>query len=208
MQRISRRGRGPLVQNPHRHVAYPQAAVPEAATHNFDGRSRGDTIALMPGNDVSWPRLLVRGLRKRCPRCGEGRLFARWYTLHDRCASCRLDYDAANGDTWAFMYMSTAFLTGGIIVGMLLTTPPRVWTARLLVFPIALVVVVGSLPFRKGVAIAFEFFIEQRTRTAPDEDDERDPPATRQVNAGHKPREIEALRAAAPEPGPRHTDPL
>lgn len=141
---------------------------------------------------MSWLRLMVRGLRKRCPRCGEGRLFARWYTLHDRCASCRLAYDAADGDTWAFMYASTAFLTGVIIVAMLLTTPPQVWAARLLVFPIAMVVVVGSLPFRKGLAIAFEFLIERRTQTAPDADVERDGPASLHANGAHKPRETDA----------------
>lgn len=117
-------------------------------------------------------RVLVRGLRKRCPRCGRGRLFSRWYTLHDRCAQCALEYEPADGATWAFMYLSTAFLTGLFIVAMLLTTPTRVWLARSILFPAALVVIVGSLPRRKGLAVAVEYLIEKKIRmqSAPAED--------------------------------------
>jgi uncharacterized protein (DUF983 family) len=44
---------------------------------------------------------LGRGLRGRCPHCGEGRLFAGW-SLFERCSICGLVFARNPGDTWAF----------------------------------------------------------------------------------------------------------
>jgi uncharacterized protein (DUF983 family) len=54
------------------------------------------------------------GPKGRCPRCGEGRLFAASYGCEDRCDSCGLhlsEYNAADGP--AFFAMSFV----GIFVG-------------------------------------------------------------------------------------------
>ena len=44
---------------------------------------------------------LRRGLRKRCPHCGEGRLFSGW-SFCERCSVCGLVFARNPGDTWAF----------------------------------------------------------------------------------------------------------
>jgi uncharacterized protein (DUF983 family) len=44
---------------------------------------------------------LGRGLRKRCPHCGEGPLFSGWSHL-ERCSHCGLVFVPNPGDTWAF----------------------------------------------------------------------------------------------------------
>jgi ribosomal protein S27AE len=44
---------------------------------------------------------LRRGLRKRCPHCGEGRLFSGWSHV-DRCSICGLVFVRNPGDTWFF----------------------------------------------------------------------------------------------------------
>jgi len=44
---------------------------------------------------------LWRGLRKRCPHCGEGRLLSGW-SLLERCSACGLVFSHEPGDTWAF----------------------------------------------------------------------------------------------------------
>jgi uncharacterized protein (DUF983 family) len=44
---------------------------------------------------------LARGVRKRCPHCGRGELFAGWRHL-ERCTQCGLLYERNPGDTWAF----------------------------------------------------------------------------------------------------------
>ena len=95
----------------------------------------------------------------RCPRCGEGRIFRRWwtYTEYRACPSCALVYDP-RGESLAFMYLSTAFLTGVMFI-VLITVPPK----NLALYRIGLVAgALGlygiTLPFRKGLAIALNYF--------------------------------------------------
>ena len=62
-------------------------------------------------------QLLGRALRLRCPRCGEGKIFRRLltYSEYGSCPRCGLRYDP-RGESLAFMYVSTAFLTGVMVV--------------------------------------------------------------------------------------------
>ena len=57
---------------------------------------------------------LGRGLRKRCPHCGEGRLFSKWSQL-ERCAVCGLVYEPTPGDTWAFIIIGDRLPIGAMI---------------------------------------------------------------------------------------------
>jgi uncharacterized protein (DUF983 family) len=109
---------------------------------------------------LPYRRILMHALRKRCPRCGRGELFARWYTLHERCDACDLVFEASEGSTWAFMYVTTAAITGLIIVAMLLIHAGGNWVWRLLVLPVALVAITGTLPIRKSLAIALEYVMD------------------------------------------------
>jgi uncharacterized protein (DUF983 family) len=103
---------------------------------------------------------LLRGLRRRCPRCGEGPLFAGWNRLHEHCPVCGLEFERRVGDTWFFMYMTTAGLTGSLVVAMFLIRPRVIWIGQLVV-SIAAVAVIGlSLPLRKGIAVALDYWIE------------------------------------------------
>jgi uncharacterized protein (DUF983 family) len=109
---------------------------------------------------------LRRGLRQRCPRCGEGPLFASWNRLRESCPVCGLRYERHTGDTWFFMYMSTAGLTGFLVVCMFLLRPRIVWLGQIAVAAIALVVIGLTLPYRKGIAVALDYLVERRTSGA------------------------------------------
>ena len=58
---------------------------------------------------------LRRGLRKRCPHCGEGRLFDGWTQL-ERCSMCGLVFVRNPGDTWAFTIIGDRLPIGAMIV--------------------------------------------------------------------------------------------
>ena len=105
--------------------------------------------------------VLLRGLRQRCPRCGIGRLFERWQTLRDKCPECGLSFEPGQGDTWAFMYLSTAFITGIILIGMLLLVPTQQWIGRIVVAAAAVVGIVGTLSARKGLSIAADYLMSE-----------------------------------------------
>ena len=86
-------------------------------------------------------------------------MFQGWNHLHERCPVCGLDIEARSGDTWFFMYMSTAGLTGTIVVIMFLLRPRVLWVGQLLVMVAAVLVIGLSLPLRKGVAIALDYLL-------------------------------------------------
>ena len=109
----------------------------------------------------SIPRALFRGVQRRCPRCGEGPLFAGWNRLHERCAVCGLAFEKRSGDTWFFMYMSTAGLTGLLVVTMFLLRPRVLWIGQVLVGLAAIAIIGLSLPIRKGIAIALDYLLER-----------------------------------------------
>lgn len=104
--------------------------------------------------------VLRRGWRRTCPQCGRGAIFARWYTLAESCDHCGLAFERREGDTWWFMYISTAMITGVFFVGMLLMRPTAILGYQLLLLPAALAVILGTLPRRKGLAIAVDYLAE------------------------------------------------
>jgi uncharacterized protein (DUF983 family) len=103
-------------------------------------------------------QLLGRALRLRCPRCGEGRIFRRLltYSEYTSCPRCGLRYDP-RGESLAFMYVSTAFLTGVMVVVMLFMHPESIASGRSVVIPIALALYLSTLPVRKALAIALNY---------------------------------------------------
>jgi uncharacterized protein (DUF983 family) len=103
---------------------------------------------------------LSRGLCLRCPRCGEGRLFVSWNHLAETCPVCGLEFERRLGDTWFFMYMSTAGLSGVLVVAMFLIRPRVVWVGQAIVCVAAVAVIGFSLPYRKGIAVALDYWIE------------------------------------------------
>ena len=42
-------------------------------------------------------RMLSRGAMKRCPACGAGRLFSRWFRMADRCPGCGYQFARQEG---------------------------------------------------------------------------------------------------------------
>ena len=53
------------------------------------------------------PDPLAAALGAKCPRCGQGKLFAGFLSLREACAVCGLDYaEADSGDGPAFFVMS------------------------------------------------------------------------------------------------------
>ncbi|HKQ94837.1 MAG TPA: DUF983 domain-containing protein, partial [Aestuariivirgaceae bacterium] len=54
---------------------------------------------------------LAAGIRGRCPRCGEGPLFAGFLDVAPRCSACGLSYDfadAGDGAPWFVMLVAGA----------------------------------------------------------------------------------------------------
>ena len=68
----------------------------------------------MPVDSTMIVTAIRRGLRKRCPHCGEGRLFSGW-SFFDGCSVCGLVFARNSGDTWAFTIFGDRLPLAGMI---------------------------------------------------------------------------------------------
>jgi uncharacterized protein (DUF983 family) len=101
----------------------------------------------------------LRGLACRCPRCGQGKLYAGFLTLAPVCDRCGLDYafiDAGDGPA-IFIIM----LAGGIVVAAALIVEvkyqPPYWLHAVLWLPLILATTLLPLRAMKSLLIALQF---------------------------------------------------
>lgn len=106
----------------------------------------------------SFGQVLRRGLRRRCPACGEGMLFDGFYELKPRCPECRLVYEPSAGDTWWMTYIGSASVAGLMMLVVFLIRPPEGVLDKAVYLTAGLAILIGTLPHRKGLAVAIDFF--------------------------------------------------
>ena len=102
---------------------------------------------------------LLRGLRGRCVRCGEGKLFAGFLTLAPRCDRCALDYsfvDSADGPAFFVMFISGFIVVASALTVEVLYQPPY-WLHALLWVPLILITTLLPLRPAKGLLIALQY---------------------------------------------------
>ena len=100
-----------------------------------------------------------RGLRGRCPACGQGRLFQGFLGLRPACEHCGLDYGFADAGDGPAVF---AILIGGAIVvfAALMTEVayrPPYWLHAALWLPLILIVTLAPLRPIKGLLIALQY---------------------------------------------------
>jgi len=100
---------------------------------------------------------LRRGLRGRCPQCGEGPLFVRFIKAHERCSSCGLVYQRDHGDTWLFIIITDRipmlFGIAALYFGFRAETP----LANAAFFLALALPIVGTIKQRVGLALALDY---------------------------------------------------
>jgi uncharacterized protein (DUF983 family) len=104
----------------------------------------------------------VRGLKGLCPQCGESPLFVKGFGLGEKCAVCSLDFRKDEPDLWAILYLTTAVITGLVIIGMLWITPRNLWLGRAVVLVVALTAWLGTYRWRKGLGVALLYYSDWR----------------------------------------------
>jgi len=99
------------------------------------------------------------GLKGRCPRCGEGRMYAGLLTLAKRCGVCGLDYafaDAGDGPA-VFVILIIGFVVVGLALWMEVSYAPPLWLHFLLWIPLTIALCLMALRLIKGVLIALQY---------------------------------------------------
>jgi uncharacterized protein (DUF983 family) len=104
---------------------------------------------------------LARGLVKRCPRCGQSRLFRSWFKMLDRCPRCGLRFEQDEGSRLGSAMVNYAVVAGVlvayIVIGLVLTFPdPPIWPLVGFGCVLIVLVAVAFFPFAKTIWSAME----------------------------------------------------
>jgi uncharacterized protein (DUF983 family) len=105
-----------------------------------------------------WPAIL-KGLRCRCPRCGEGKLFRAYLKVVDRCPACGEELFHHKADDMP-PYIAI-FIVGHLLVGFMLhqemsaALNPMIYLMT--VAPLAVILPLVMLPSIKGAVVGLQW---------------------------------------------------
>lgn len=63
--------------------------------------------------------MLVRGLAQRCPACGGGKVFRRWFVMAERCPTCTLRFERVEGHWIGSLGLNTTVVFGVMLLVLL-----------------------------------------------------------------------------------------
>ena len=99
------------------------------------------------------------GLRGRCPRCGQGHLFAGWLMLAPKCEVCGLDYAFADPADGPAFFAQWAGCLVPVIFALWLEVKyePPVWVHLLTTVPLLLIFCLALLRPIKGWLVCAQY---------------------------------------------------
>jgi uncharacterized protein (DUF983 family) len=111
------------------------------------------------------PRLgtmVARALRRRCPICGSGAIFTRWFRMKHACPGCGLSFSRGEdgymlGAIWFNLLAAEAVSVGILVTTVVLTWPNPPWTTLQYSGPAeALVMPLLFYPFSKTLFLVLD----------------------------------------------------
>jgi uncharacterized protein (DUF983 family) len=117
---------------------------------------------------VSSTGAIVRGFRKRCPRCGERDTFVTWFQTRTACPRCDLRFAKEEGGFLGAMTLNYVVAIGVwlvvLVVGIVLTVPDVAVVPLLVASAIVLIgVPLWFYPRSKMIWAAVEFLVLRGT---------------------------------------------
>jgi len=118
---------------------------------------------------------ILRGLRGKCPRCSEARLFMRFLKPISCCPQCGQDWSHQQADDFP-AYVSilvTGHLMAPLIITLTRDTELSATALMAIVLPLAIILLLGLLQPAKGAVIALQWwfgmhgFRKERPEMAP-----------------------------------------
>ena len=127
----------------------------------------------LPGG---WLAALARGLKGKCPRCGEAALFRKWLKPVERCSHCRQDWSLQQADDFpAYIgIFVVGHLLAPVVIAMIGTFGMSAWATLATILPVAIILLLVTLQPVKGAVIAFLWWHDigafRQERRAPEAD--------------------------------------
>lgn len=123
-----------------------------------------DDARQIDASGKQWPRLepVQTGVRGRCPRCGQGHIFAGFLTMRESCEVCGLDYSYADPADGPAIFVQLFACVPGVLFALLLEIfySPPLWVHLTFSLPIVLAFTVLPLRPIKGWLIASQFYFK------------------------------------------------
>ena len=118
--------------------------------------------------EVSSTVTLLRGLRKRCPRCGERETFVSWFQIRTTCPRCELRFAREEGGFLGAMTLNYMIAIGiwivVLVVGIMLTAPDVAVMPLLIASAVVLIgVPLWFYPRSKMIWAAVEYLVLRAT---------------------------------------------
>jgi uncharacterized protein (DUF983 family) len=115
----------------------------------------------MSDDKAIWPPVdpIPTGLKGRCPRCGEGRLFDGFLTVGKSCTNCGLDYsyaDAGDGPA-VFVILIIGFIMVGLALWTEVNLSPPLWVHLVIWLPLTVILALTALRLIKGVLLTLQY---------------------------------------------------
>ena len=103
---------------------------------------------------------MLRGIRFRCPRCGEGKLFRRFLKPVAGCTACGQDWSKQQADDFpAYVAIFvTGHLMGPLIIAAIQDFDLSVGMTLAILMPLAIAMMIGLLQPSKGAIIAVQWW--------------------------------------------------
>lgn len=108
-----------------------------------------------------WHLLVLygRALRLRCPKCGRGKLFRGWFTMHDACSNCGRPFDRGPGFFLGSIYFNYGITAILVIVIYFTCFFTEVLTDRQLLITLSIFALIFPLWFfryARALWVAFD----------------------------------------------------
>lgn len=106
--------------------------------------------------------MFLLALRRRCPVCGAGPLFQRWFTMKDHCPGCgirtrRGEDGYTLGALWFNLFLAESITTAIFVTTLIRTWPNPPWGWLQIAGPIeAIVIPLLVWPFARTLFLAFD----------------------------------------------------
>ncbi|MDQ8730390.1 DUF983 domain-containing protein [Bradyrhizobium sp. LHD-71] len=107
----------------------------------------------------SLSQTILRGIVCKCPRCGEGKLYAGFLSLRPACEACGLDYafiDAGDGPA-VFIILIAGFIVVFCALIVEVFYQPPFWLHAVLWVPLILLTTLVPLRSMKSLLIALQY---------------------------------------------------
>jgi uncharacterized protein (DUF983 family) len=109
------------------------------------------------------PRTLVaRAIARRCPICGDTRIWKDWFSLRDACPNCGYVFIRESGyflGALALNLIVAELLTMIVLTWLLIGTAWEWWEIELLVLPMAVILPLIFFPYARGLWMALDLAV-------------------------------------------------